>query len=111
MAQQADQRGEQWDKVGTSVIHWAREQVGLGTTNTVPAPAPKPKQPASWLNFLRSKATFTMKEVASRIYGVDESTVRKTMIEPKGPLKMAGKMKRITAQSIADHLGISLEDK
>jgi len=65
---------------------------------------------AGFLSFLRSKATFTIKEVAERIMGVDESTARKTLIEPNGPLKYEPGSKRILGKSIADHLGLSLED-
>jgi len=62
-----------------------------------------------FLPFLRSKATFTMIETA-RICGVDESTARDTLIEPHGPLKYATGSKRVTGKSIADHIGVSLEE-
>ena len=63
---------------------------------------------AGFLSFLRSKATFTIKEVAEKIYKLDESTLRK-LVEPDGPLQYAKGTKRLTAKSIADHLDVSLD--
>lgn len=65
---------------------------------------------AGFLSFLRSKAAFTIKEVAEKIYKLDESTVRK-LVEPDGPLQYVKGTKRLTAKSIADHLNVSLEVK
>ena len=69
------------------------------------------KNQSAFLPFLRSKATFTIKELAEKVYGVDEQTVRKSYLEPNGPLKYAERTKRVTAKSVADHLGVSLEQK
>ncbi len=69
------------------------------------------KNQSAFLPFLRSKATFTIKELAEKVYGVDEQTVRKSYLEPNGPLKYAEGTKRVTAKSVANHLGVSLEQK
>lgn len=69
------------------------------------------KNQSAFLPFLRSKGTFTIKELAEKVYGVDEQTVRKSYLEPNGPLKYAEGTKRVTAKSVADHVGVSLEQK
>jgi len=70
----------------------------------------KPPLSKSFISILKSKATLTAKEVAV-MHGVDESTIRKSWVGPNGPLKIAEGTKRITSQSVADHAGVSLEDK
>lgn len=70
----------------------------------------EPQLSKPFIPILRSKATLTGKEIAD-MHGVDASTIRKSWVEPNGPLKIAEGTKGITSQSVADHAGISLEDK